>query len=298
MDIASGSRAFHEKKVGDYGGAPKSEAMEWMKGWTRHAPDRDEEVQWTHACFGNPLFCPYGANWGNLVLNRGAIGARVVHLFPHADNEEVVGELQAFNRALNSVDDAGEEKDGGGDARRDEAFRSLSQRGREALSAIREHRGGVQGRCLESRCMVRLDLPASGCTVVSLHLEDRDVGVRAGQVTVALSEVERALSDGRSVLVMGDMNMVHLGAYTSDELDRLRALLPPGADLPSLDARLLSPPLSLRNPHVKHESVFCKNVCHILTAEAGDEGPGPLSNLVTGCVYTDAGDHSMQVAAW
>lgn len=271
-DLERGSRAFWNMKVAKSGGQPRQETVQWMPGWDLEA-----------ATFGNPYFCPYGSNWGNLVLSNGNMTAdpMVVHLFPHADDASVLAELRAFNASLNA--DEGVE----------EARSALSQEAKMALYAIREHKGGMQGRCLESRCMISVSIP--GYVVFSTHLEDRDESVRQAQLDVALDVISGIRDEGVSVLLIGDLNMVHLGAYTAEEQDRLTALLPPGKRLPELDARLTNEPFVLCNPHVKHESIFCKNVCHIVRAEGGGN---TFSDLDTGCVYSDAGDHSMQVVGW
>lgn len=268
-DLERGSAAFWERKVQSAGG-PRREAVGWMPGF--------EPV-----VFGNPYFCPYGRNWGNVVLApppARVAEAEVVHLFRHSDDEETLAALRAYNAALNSG------------ARVDEVKAGLAPKALEALEGIRVHDGGMQGRCLESRCM--LVVRAAGCAICSVHLEDRNADVRREQLTVALDALRR-FEGTSSVLLVGDLNMVHAGAYTERELERMRALLGPDGTLPELDPRLRSGGFELCNGDVKHESIFCKNVCHILRRPGGgNDFPG----LRAGCLYTDAADHSLQVVAW
>ena len=247
--------------------------------------------------FGNPYFCPYGSNWGNVVLvNGNASGDAVVHhLFPHADEEIITLELEEFNVLLNNhthVSHDTEEQKKAKDETVMSARHALSDHAKEALAAIREHHGGMQGRCLESRCMIQVSIP--GYVVFSTHLEDRVTEVREAQIAEAIRVIQEVRDEGVGVLLLGDLNMIHINAYTLEEQNRLKALLRPGAELPELDARLMST-FTLCNPYVKHESMFCKNVCHIFSAEGGGN---QFRDIQTGCVYSDAGDHSMQVVGW
>ena len=267
-DLDRGSRAFWEMKTAK--GGVRLETIDWMPGWNALA-------------FGNPYFCPYGSNWGNAVLSKASPSSAPVvhHLFPHASDEDVLAELRAFNQTLN--DPEGDE--GAAKAR-------LSPAAKEALSAIRQHGGGMQGRCLESRCMLGFGIP--GFVIFSTHLEDRDADVRREQLGVALAIIDEVRAEGAGVLLLGDLNMLHLGAYTAEERRRLRALAPDGR-LPELDARLTTEPFVLCNSELKHESLFCKNVCHAVRAAGGGN---EFSNLHTGCVYTNCADHSLHVVAW
>lgn len=226
------------------------------------------------AVFANPLFCPYGSNWGNVILanNRSTIvSVSVLHLFPHADETTVLDELEALNESLN----------------RSKMTPSLSTKAKKALEGIRVHdEREMQGRCLESRCAVVVE--QEDAIVCATHLEDADDSVRREQARILEAGLRPFQKKGKPIALIGDMNSLHKEAYTKEEWKRLTILS--GSELPLLPSSLTKS-FSLCNGFLKHESLLCKNVCHSFIH------PREVA-VFADCVYTPAGDHSVHVLSF
>lgn len=69
-------RAFDKKKRQEYGGQPKSVSGEWRPFFV--------SIGMRYAIFASPAQCPFGSNWGNVILSkRPVVAARSVHLPSH-----------------------------------------------------------------------------------------------------------------------------------------------------------------------------------------------------------------------
>jgi len=195
----------------------------------------------THAVFGNPRECPWGGNWGNLVLLKERPVSAAVH------------QLQAA---------------------RDKTFFFGS-------------------KADENRTLVEVRL-RDGTAFFSTHLEDRDADLRRAQVEQITESVNAAKTRATNVILVGDLNEVYLPAYTPHEKDVLETFNYDSAPLPHEALQhLLDHAFDGAAPatsHLKHESIFNKNVCHWLVLRAQARFKARAVPL-----YTNVGDHTLTV---
>jgi hypothetical protein len=95
---------------------------------------------------------------------------------------------------------------------------------------------------------------------------------------------------------VGDLNEIHPPAYSETERRVLQTFNYQGLPLPTAALQHLQENRvgTVLTRHLKHESVFNKNVCHWLVAETNAAGNAPPTGTVLP-FYSTVGDHTMTI---
>ena len=205
------------------------------------------------AVFGNPTDCPWGENWGNLILLKER-------------------PTNAYVEQLQSVKD-------------------------KSHFFTKDY-----GKADENRCAVVIELD-DGTVFISTHLEDKNQAVRMEQTLQILALINDERWAGRRVVLVGDLNEIWLDAYGEVAQRVLQSVNFGAAPLPTEALRSLvenvanpSRCAELLTKDVRHESVFCKNVCHWIVFDPTEANETRRQLKVYMVHSRGCGDHSLSVA--
>ena len=158
------------------------------------------------------------------------------------------------------------------------------------------------GKSDENRCAVVIELD-DGTVFISTHLEDKNQAVRMEQTLQILALINDERWAGRRVMLVGDLNEIWLDAYGEVAQRVLQSVNFGGAPLPTEALRSLvenvgnpSRCAELLTKDVRHESVFCKNVCHWIVFDPTEANETRRQLKVYMVHSRGCGDHSLSVA--